>query len=77
MSRSLSRCLLTFLQTAKLFSKWFYHFTSPVAVYESFSSPTSSPTPGMANLYTSRHSSLYDVVSHRGFNLHLLNDKRC
>lgn len=77
MARSFGRCLLTFLQTAKLFSKWFYHFTSLVAVYESFCPPIPSPTPGMANLYTFSHSSLYDVVSHCGLNLHLLNDKFC
>ena len=40
---SLSHMCLTFWGTAKLFSKWLYHFTFPPAVYEGYNFSTFLP----------------------------------
>ena len=63
-----------FWETAKLFSTWLYHFTLPTDhVSLSFSTP--SPTTWYGQFFFNR-SNKYVVVSHCGFNLYLLNERK-
>jgi len=64
---------LTFWGTARLITKWLYHFTFLPAVFESFSFSTTLAV-FLVCLFDDNHLSRYGVICHCSFDLHYLDE---
>lgn len=66
--------MFNFQETADLFSKWLYHFTFPLSVYENCLLFILVNAMYMVNVFNFSHFNRCVVVSHYGFNLNFHNN---